>query len=691
MKPAQLSQSRWGNGMDAIWERLEIHGARAVHFLQLHAVIGETASIQAICRLGGFSHQQGYSLLEKLLAAEVLDFDTAGISSFIDRNLYASLYEAIPIRIRMTLHDRYAKYLTDHHASAEVIAVHIVAGVPTNDIAMLKTLATAARHELLNGAPRVALRYLQTAAQWTTDDDLRALLMIDLGLVQAACGDQSALERLETALRVITGPSAHQRALHALAMTLYRYGRHQDSAKLFRSGLTASARAGTAEYDFLGGFICAAQYLPELREEVKELLQAHLALTDSVPRSLREFTLLSNIALTRSMSVLEFTAPDVAELADRALNFYALPTGDSPADLSVLLVILALLWAGQPLRADAYINMVLEYARSSNSQLLISEASMVKSLIAYALGDSAEAIHYAERSIEGIEDGWGSALPVPHSILAQSLLDQGRFSEARKTLEDINARVLDNAMRGMNAWYFLARGRVRLAAADAQGAASDFEAAGRVFDEYLWPTSPALLPWRSFAAMAYIQMGNPEKARDLAVEELKLAKRACLPIQIGVALRAQALTEGDFAVRVETLRTSVRILESTAARLEILRSKIELAKALISHPDHATQGDEILRETHAAALNSGQYYIAGLARQLWIESGEGHTAASARLAELTKAESKVLDLFVNEDSDIRKISQKLYISPNTVEWHLKRIRKKLGLNSRDELRQFLKN
>ena len=53
--------------------------------------------------------------------------------------------------------------------------------------------------------------------------------------------------------------------------------------------------------------------------------------------------------------------------------------------------------------------------------------------------------------------------------------------------------------------------------------------------------NPAVLPWRSAAALSLAELGRQDEARALAAEEVRRAQAFGAPRAIGIALRAQAL------------------------------------------------------------------------------------------------------------------------------------------------------
>lgn len=84
--------------------------------------------------------------------------------------------------------------------------------------------------------------------------------------------------------------------------------------------------------------------------------------------------------------------------------------------------------------------------------------------------------------------------------------------------------------------------------------------------------NPAMLSWRSTAALLHHRLGEDAEARRLALEEVELARRFGAPRAIGVALRAAGLVTGGHS-GIELLREAVTELESSAAQLERARDR----------------------------------------------------------------------------------------------------------------------
>jgi hypothetical protein len=82
-----------------------------------------------------------------------------------------------------------------------------------------------------------------------------------------------------------------------------------------------------------------------------------------------------------------------------------------------------------------------------------------------------------------------------------------------------------------------ARACLHAAAGDHQTAVADLLAAGDLTGKR-GIRNPAMLPWRSAAAVSLVALGDRRTARELAAEEVGLARRWGAGREIGMALRA---------------------------------------------------------------------------------------------------------------------------------------------------------
>jgi DNA-binding CsgD family transcriptional regulator len=224
----------------------------------------------------------------------------------------------------------------------------------------------------------------------------------------------------------------------------------------------------------------------------------------------------------------------------------------------------------------------------------------------------------------------------------------------------------------------------RLAAyrgADAR-ALESFLAVGRLHATVLI-VNPAVLPWRSAAALAAQRLGQRERAEGLVVEERRLAERFGAPRAIGVARRAAGLlARGDDGI--DLLRSSATMLDDCGARVEHAHALAHLGAA-VRRRGHPAQARPILHEALALAEDIGAHALAEIARtELRVAGGRAPRRAVSPIDRLTPGERRVAELAAAGRSN-RQIANALFITVKAVEWHLGNTYRKLDVRGRSAL------
>ena len=155
-----------------------------------------------------------------------------------------------------------------------------------------------------------------------------------------------------------------------------------------------------------------------------------------------------------------------------------------------------------------------------------------------------------------------------------------------------------------------ARGWLRAELGDLEGGLAELLACGARELE-MGVGTPQIIAWRSAAAEVCLRLGRLEQARELAGDEVALARAIGTPRALGVALRAAALAETG-ARRMSLLREAVAVLETSRGALELARARIDLGAALV----RAGQRDEAraLPARRAGGRRRGGRDAAGRAR-----------------------------------------------------------------------------
>jgi LuxR family maltose regulon positive regulatory protein len=234
--------------------------------------------------------------------------------------------------------------------------------------------------------------------------------------------------------------------------------------------------------------------------------------------------------------------------------------------------------------------------------------------------------------------------------LVQTHLDAGNVGTARDELGRIEALV-DAESIGADARNWLARAGTLVALAE--GAAGQARRWSDQIDDPFWgPVSAAridLAVGRRADAAAALGAADPRCARHEVVRSLLLA---------------QAVDGRDEALRLAGSAAG------RAAGLGLLRTV-------------ASEGPEVVQLVERAAHRVPERWLDRLRRAAVTLPGRSAQSPGDPVATLTDRERDVLRLLASRLT-VREIAGELYVSPNTLKFHLKTIYRKLGVGSRAE-------
>jgi DNA-binding CsgD family transcriptional regulator len=186
---------------------------------------------------------------------------------------------------------------------------------------------------------------------------------------------------------------------------------------------------------------------------------------------------------------------------------------------------------------------------------------------------------------------------------------------------------------------------------------------------------------------AAARSGAPELASD-ALARLSEATRASgTNWALGVEARSRALlSEGDAAEQL--YREAIERLARTRVRVELTRAQLVYGEWLRGE-QRRVDAREHLRVAHDTFTRIGAEAFAERARRELLATGEMVRKRSIKtLDELTGQETQIARL-AGDGQTNPEIGAQLFISPRTVEYHLRKVFAKLGISSRRELRGAL--
>ncbi|MER6158176.1 AAA family ATPase [Streptomyces sp. NPDC001868] len=183
---------------------------------------------------------------------------------------------------------------------------------------------------------------------------------------------------------------------------------------------------------------------------------------------------------------------------------------------------------------------------------------------------------------------------------------------------------------------------------------------------------------------AAVRSGLPQAATD-ALEQLSEATRASgTDWALGVEARSRALlSEGDAAERLH--REAIERLARTRVRVELARAHLVYGEWLRRENRRVDARDQ-LGVAHDLFSRIGAEAFAERARGELRATGakvRRHTVATPTA--LTSQEAQIARL-AGEGLTNSEIGTQLFLSPHTVEWHLRKVFSKLGISSRKEIR-----
>ena len=327
---------------------------------------------------------------------------------------------------------------------------------------------------------------------------------------------------------------------------------------------------------------------------------------------------------------------------------------------------------------------ILPHARERGAALTVVTISALRALIGVRRGDLAAAEADAQAAIELAPD----LLGVEFVVLAVSAAVLAGLE--RDETPDSLRRLIDRAGVRYDT-EFTPSSQLRYASGVLRAAAGNHEAAIEELrgcdDPAFGGENPAMLPWRSAAALSLAELGRHDEARTLAADEVRRAQSFGAPRAIGVALRAHALV-GPRAERPKRLAEALAVLAPSPARLEHARVLVDLG-ATFRAAGQRSAAREPLLEGLALAARCGARTLERRARAELAAIGvRPRTTERAGADSLTPSERRVVELAATGGTN-REIAQTLFVTEKTVETHLGRSFRKLDISSRRQLPDVL--
>ena len=375
---------------------------------------------------------------------------------------------------------------------------------------------------------------------------------------------------------------------------------------------------------------------------------------------------------------------DIERVRELARATLAPPSGARVArPLFRLAACTALGLADDVTEAETGLGDILVTARRGRDQVVAAAALLRLAQLRLHRGQLNEAEAYLRESqAEFPLRCWDPlARPTPIALEILVAVERGRLDEA----ERVAATALPAlAERGFEWSHLLfAKGVLAMAAGKPQAAARLLLECGRRLTGG-GCLNPALLPWRSTAAIALTMRAQYKEALRLFAEEQQLATEWGAPSALGQAHLNRGTVFGD-ALAPHFLALAEQTLRDSPARLRHAHALLAVAERGVD-TGTGVSGAALLRQAEDLAAACGAILPPGrtFATAVPPEIPVGEPATHQHQGELSSAESRVVGMAAGGMTNVQ-IASSLGISRRMVEQHLTRAYRKLGVSGRDKL------
>lgn len=662
--------------------RLEGLTADSRRVLEVAAVLGETFVVDDLAEV--LKEPVGRLLRPLREALDVGVLIPAGPALAFRHDLtHQEVYEGIPEALRVALHREIGELLLDRGGSAMPAAVHLMEGTRKRDKKALVGLDRATR-ELLAWWPSSAADVARRALDLTgaTDDDRFARTLTAVHALVAASRVDEAIEVARTALHVAATPAL---AAADLRLTL--------SSLMFMRGQTSEA---TAEADA----VLSQPDLPD-RVHTAAALARLLGWTSQdnfqLGRQAAEAVLAggerpdADAALGGALATLGMISWDEGQVAAALGHFRAAVrradrgSDETRRNYPRLGLAVQLTAVGRFTEAERTILECRHEIERLGDVLWTAAPPIFSARLHAAAGRFDNALAEAQVGLAIAEEmGAHVWIPMASSVLATLALWTGDLDEAQRHISRYRA-ALPGGREGAfgSAIYDWIEFRLAAARNDAGGIQMLL---ARLVDAL--PAHKRLLVQEPDAAAWLVRValrgGDRERAQTVVTNADQLAAdNPDVPTVVASAAHARG-----------SLNTDVDALVHAAthqAHHWAMASAAEDAGVLLAHRDHRAGREQLER-----ALNAYQQIradrdaarVRARLRRFGVATGRDKHRPTAGWDSLTETE-EVVSRAVAEGLTNRQVADRMFLSHHTVDFHLRQIFRKLGINSRVQLTRLM--
>ncbi|WP_162606541.1 helix-turn-helix transcriptional regulator [Jiangella asiatica] len=585
--------------------------------------------------------------------------------------LAAGILDDVPAHERRELHRRLASVVTGVEERARHLALASIRSEPDT----LEALDRAAVHARARGAPAAAAEFLEHALRLGSASEERTLALIghwfDAGDVARA---RSLAEKAVATLP--TGPPRAS-ALRSLATIRLHDDSYQEAAEHLDEALQEPGIDGRLRGEILVEYIYVLANLGRILDARARAAEAVAELEPLEAPGLLAKALAAAV-MTRYLSGDGLDESARLRALDLEQPEESVPVMLRPSLISALL----LAWSGRLDEGRAALRSVRQRCLERGEESDVVHSAFHLGIIECWAGDLSAARLVADDSLErarelGSDIARGTALATQAVVAAYA----GDVDEGRSGAQEALVIFKRGSCLAAMVWPTVTLGLVELSRGD-HAAAAEILAPMVAGARTMGYGEPTAAPYAADAAEAMIGAGRYDEAREL-VEHLEGQGRRldrAWALALGARCRALLLAaNGELSAALAAVELALEEHRRLPMPFERARTQMVLGQV---------QRRRRQKRASAATFEQALATFEAMGVRLWADRARSELERAMPGPvlgnELSPSERRVAELAATGLTN-REVAQTLCVHPKTVEAHLSRVYRKLGIGSRAEL------